>query len=278
MKENIELSRSREFGDILSDTFTIIKQNFKPLLKSYFVICGLFLVADIIVSAAVNTNRGDASLHTFAGLIEVVFDFINYSVLSVTVLSYLALYKEKDNQAPSVIEVWSYFKYYFFRAFLTQFLLTIAIVIGFFLCFVPGIYLAVVYSLVVPVMIIENGNIEYSFKRAFKIIKENWWFTFGIILLVSVLIILIMLVLMLPAMIFYGGTQWLTGQNLDTTADLLQSIIMNLCQVLWMIPIISTTLIYYSLIEEKEGNSLINRIKMFGKSAPGADQISSEQF
>jgi hypothetical protein len=278
MKENIELNHYREFGDILTDTFKIIKQNFKPLLKSYFVICGLFLMANIIVAAAVNTNRGDASLHTLAGLIELVFDFINYSVLSVTVLSYLALYKEKGNQAPALLEVWGYFKYYFFRAFLAQFLLTIAVVIGFFLCFVPGIYLAVVYSLVVPIMVIENGNIEYSFKRAFKIIKENWWFTFGIILLVSIITLLITLVLILPPLIFYGTTQWLTGENLDNTAGIIQSIVTNLCQVLWMIPIISTTLVYYSLTEEKEGNSLIDRIKMFGKNTPGTDQISSEQY
>ena len=127
-------------------------------------------------------------------------------------------------------------------------------------------------------MVIENGNLEYSFKKAFKMINSNWWFTFGIMLLVTVIILMVMLVLMLPPMIIYGGGQWLTGKSLDGTAGVLQAITVNLCQLLWVIPTISSALIYFSLIEEKEGNSLINRIKMFGKNNTGTDQASSEQY
>jgi hypothetical protein len=109
-------------------------------------------------------------------------------------------------------------------------------------------------------------------------ISGNWWFTFGVMLLMLIIILMVMLVLMLPPMIIYGGGQFLTGKNLDNTAGILQAVLINFCQVLWVIPIIATALIYYSLIEEKEGNSLINRIKMFGKHTPGTDQTLSEQY
>jgi hypothetical protein len=278
MKEYIQLSRHREFGDIISDTFTIIKQNFKPLLKSYFVICGLFLLTDILISAVVNSNRGDAAITTLAGLVEILFDCINHIALVLTVLCYFAIYKEKSNQPAEVLEVWGYFKYYFFRLTLTQVLVIIAIVLGFFVCVLPGIYLAVVLSLVAPIMVFENGNIEYSFKRAFKIIKENWWFTLGSLLLITLIVGMGVMILLLPSIIIYGTTQWLTGQNLDKVGGILQAIEVNLCQVLWIVPIITLTLIYYTLTEEKEGTSLIDRIKMFGKNAPGKNQASSEQY
>ncbi len=280
MKENIELNRAREFGDIISDTFVIFRQNFKPLLKSFLVICGLFLIADTFITAIVNNTRhsDDVSLHQHWLFLGVVFGVVYNTAFVVTVLSYLAIYKEKGNQPAEVLEVWSYFKYYYFRVFLTQVLLIIAAIIAFLFCFFPGVYLSVVFSLVMPVMIIENGSIEYSFKRAFKIIKENWWFTFGTILLIVIIVLACTLILLLPPMIFYGGAQWLLGESPDNTAGIIQAALMNLCQILWIIPIIAITLIYYSLIEEKEGNSLVNRIKMFGKNTPGTDQISSEQY
>jgi hypothetical protein len=279
MKEYIQLSRHREFGDIISDTFAIIKQNFKPLLKSYFVICGLFLLTDILISAFVNSNRGDAAITTLAGLVEILFDCINHIALILTVLSYFAIYKEKGNQPAEVLEVWGYFKYYFFRITLAQILVIIAIVLGFFVCILPGIYLAVILSLVAPIMVFENGNIEYSFKRAFKIIKENWWFTLGSLLLITMIVGMGVMILLLPSIIIYGTTQWLTGQNLDKVGGILQAIEVNLCQVLWIVPIITLTLVYYTLTEEKEATSLIDRIKMFGKNAPvKKDQASSEQY
>lgn len=279
MKENIELNRVREFGDIISDTFVIFRQNFKPLLMSFGVICGLFVIANILISAVVNNTRhGDLSLHLHWLFLSMTFSVVYHTAFILTVLSYLAIYKEKGNQPAEVLEVWGYFKYYYFRVFVTQILLLIAAIIGFFFCFLPGVYLSVVFALVTPIMVIENGSIEYSFKRVFKIIKENWWFTFGTILLMIIFVVICTLTLMLPPMIFYGGAQWLLGESPDNTAGIIQAIMMNICQVFWMIPIIAITLVYYTLTEEKEGNSLIDRIKMFGKNTSGPDQISSEQY
>ena len=279
MKEKIELNHTREFGDIISDTFVIFRQNFVPILKSFFVICGLFLIADTFITAVVNNTRhGDESLHLHWLLLGLAFSVVYHTAFILTVLSYLAIYKEKGNQPAEVLEVWGYFKYYYFRIFFTQVLLIIGALIGFFICFLPGVYLSVVFALVTPVMIFENGNIEYSFKRAFKIIKENWWFTFGTILLMMIITLAGTLILLLPPMIFYGGAQWLLGESPDNAAGILQAVLVNLCQLLWIIPLIAITLIYYTLTEEKEGNSLIDRIKMFGKNKPGNDPASSEQY
>ena len=278
MKENIELARNRDFGDIISDTFVLIRQNFAPLLKSYLVICGLFLITDIILSFAVNMDREETSIFTPLGFAEFIFQCINYAAIILTTQAYFTIYKSKGNQTPDVIEVWGYFKYYFFRVFFAQILALICLVIGFFVCFLPFVYLSVVFSLIIPIMVIENGSIEYSFKKAFKIIKGNWWFTFGLLLLNAIIIIMIILLLMVPSLFIYGSAQWLTGKNMGSTASIIQAVIMNFSQVLWIVPTASITLAYYSFTEEKEGNSLIERINSFGKKNPGMDQPSSEQY
>ncbi|MEO6524734.1 MAG: hypothetical protein ABIN91_23820 [Mucilaginibacter sp.] len=283
MKPNVELGINREFGDIISDSFVILKQNFQPLLKAYLVICGPFLVTGILVTIMFNSQNSYAgsstSLFSFWGLLSFVFNILDYTALILTTLSYLVFYKEKGNQAPTIMEVWGYFRYYFFRVVGTQFLLTFGLIMGIIMCFIPGIYLLPILGLVIPVMVVENANAEYSIKRAFKIIKGNWWMVFGVILLLSIIVSTIFIVIIvIPAVIFYGGTEWLTGKSMSTPLNIAEAIIIHISQILWMLPIIGLTLVYYTLTEQKESNSLINRIKMFGQSGSGTDQIQSEQY
>jgi hypothetical protein len=40
---NIEFKKRRDFGQVINDTFTFMRQNFKPLIKTYFTFCGLFV-------------------------------------------------------------------------------------------------------------------------------------------------------------------------------------------------------------------------------------------
>ncbi|QTE35057.1 hypothetical protein J3L18_18115 [Mucilaginibacter gossypii] len=281
MKENIELSKTREFGDIISDTFVIVRQNFKPLFKSYLVICGMFLLTSTLLTILSNfqhTQEGEYSAFSFWGIAKILFEQVNYSALVLTAISYLAVYQQKENQPPTTLEVWAYFKYYFFRVLGTQILLSVALVIAFFFCFFPLVYLAPIFGLVTPIMIIENGSVEFAIRKSFKIIKENWWFTFGVILLMSIIVLAMVMALFIPAMIFYGGSQWLTGTYYNTTYAVVEAIIEHVCQFLWLLPVISITLVYFSLTEHKEANNLVNRIKSFGKNDPATDQFSTEQY
>ena len=45
MQMKVELSQIRTLGEIIDDSILFFKQNYKALLKSYFVICGFFWVA-----------------------------------------------------------------------------------------------------------------------------------------------------------------------------------------------------------------------------------------
>ena len=73
MSEKIELEAGRDFSDIMSDTFVLVRQNFSPLIKAYFVICGLFLLTCIIISALYNLNSAEPTLSFLYGFITIVF-------------------------------------------------------------------------------------------------------------------------------------------------------------------------------------------------------------
>jgi hypothetical protein len=278
MKENIDLARKREFGDIISDTFVLFRENFKPLLKSILVICGLFLLTDILISVFIAANHEDPSVLTLIGLFRVGWSFLYAILLLLTIQSYFVLYKEQGNQPPQLVQVWGYVRYYFFRVFFTEVVLTIVLAIGFFLCFLPFVYLAVVFSLILPIMTNENGNLSYSFGKAFKLIKEHWWFTFGVLLLICIVTFIMVFVLAIPVLVVLGGGEWLTGRGLGITSSIFMAIDLNFCKLLWIIPNIAVILTYHTLMEEKEAVSLADRINMFGKSKPGPDPLSTEQY
>src|SRR6201996_2728480 len=50
MTTNIELAKPRDFGEIINDTFLFVRQNFKPLMKYFFIFCGFFVLAAMATS------------------------------------------------------------------------------------------------------------------------------------------------------------------------------------------------------------------------------------
>lgn len=281
MKEKVELHRVREFGDILNDTILFFKQNFVPLVKAYLVICGFFIVASTaveIVSKLRDLEYDEATIpFNTSYWLTLLFSVINSSVVMVTVYSYIALYREKNQEAPTVTEVWGYFRYFFFRIFFSNVVLDICIVLGVFMCIIPGIYLLPILALVIPIMIMENTSLSYAFTYSFKLIKGNWWFVLGLFLLIGLMYVAAMVVVILPVLIITGGAEWLSGMKLNSTEIIASAIATNLARIFYIIPCITAALVYFSLSDQKHGTSLINRIQMFGKPNTGADQ-SSEQY
>lgn len=278
MREHIEIARARTFSDIITDTFGLFRQNFKQLLKACLVICGLFIIANIIIAVFVRGSRQDSSFGSFTSLFQLFIGFISYVLMISTVQAYFVLYKERGNQQPRLIEVWGYVRYYFLRIFWSQFLLLILTAAGTFLCVLPGIYLGVVFSLVTPIMVIENANFQYAFNKSFQIIKGNWWFSFGLLLIISLIICATMLALFIPAIFLADLSTIVSGKSMEILVAILFAMILAASQLLLVLPFTSATLIYYALTEEKEGTSLLDRISSFGKKDSDQDQLSTEQY
>jgi hypothetical protein len=92
MQEKIELNRVRTFSEIIEDSIQFFKQNWKPLLRSYFAICGFFCVAGLVIgvlnekATLEHTAKGESvfGLTYFLGLcydVQLHDDRINRFVL-----------------------------------------------------------------------------------------------------------------------------------------------------------------------------------------------------
>lgn len=285
MTPNIELTKTRDFGEIITDTLLFIRQNLKPLLKCVLVFCGFFIVAGIflgILQQSKMLNFMNSSFPSPGGRVPVnsPFDFIgveyfallfilflNYTSMHVTVLAYISLYKEKGNIPPTVQEVWGYFKYFYFKILGSSIVVSLLLMVASMLCLAPGVYLFPILAFVYPIMIFENTTFGYAFNRSFKLIKENWWLTFGTFLVIGLIMYVAVLVIIMPLTIINMGSMFVhpeKGFHLSTTITFITTALENLCQLFFIIPLVAVALCYFNLTEKIENTGLLSRINHLG--------------
>ncbi|MBS7566079.1 hypothetical protein KHS38_16850 [Mucilaginibacter sp. Bleaf8] len=295
MQQKIELAKARDFGEIINDTFMFVKQNFKPLFKIILTFCSFFLLALIVLQYLQQAkilglqqrmqNDPEAaasfdvpSLFGVEYFLTLIFSYLTQTILLTTVLSYIALYRDKGNIAPSPAEVWGYIKYYFLRIIGSIFVIGILMGLGFVLCIIPGIWLSPILSLIFPIIIFENTSLGYAFNRSFSLIKDNWWATFGALFVMLLIISLGVGILMVPGMIVTAAlslTHLHDASSLFTPLTIIMSVLQTLGFVLAALPIVTLALCYFNLNEKKEGTGLMDRINSFGKQ-PDTDLPAEE--
>jgi len=289
----IEFKKRRDFGQVINDTFTFMRQNFKPLIKTYFTFCGLFVLASMssmlvyqykmvnIINTIGNGRStrglGLGSIYGLEYFLSLLFSLATYASMTVAILSFISLYVQKGNQAPTTEEVWGYFKYYFFRVFGSVIVLILMLIVAFIFCLVPGFYLFPFIAMMFPIMVIENGTFDYSFSRSFKMIQDNFWVTFGTLIVVWIIVYACMSMVVLPTTLF-GMIGMFTSKtpHMSLPLSMATTVLQSLCQVFTIIPVITISLSYFSLLEQKENTGLMERITNFGSTEKPIDTRPEE--
>lgn len=284
--EKVDFKQSRDFGQLVNDTFVFVKQNWKPLGKAIFIICGFFIAVGMVVSIF-NQLRMFGEIGTtkprfgniFSPLyfLEVLFSIGSYTLMGLTTFSYISLYIEKNGGSPSTEEVWSYVKYYFWRFLGSQIALGILVMIGFVLCGIPGIYLFPIVMIMQAMIIFENASLGYVFDRGFKLIKENWWTTFGAFVIIGIAVYALFMIIILPVSIVTGASMAVSKTGTPMAFVILMSVLAHGIQVVTALLYIVTALAYFSLVEKKEGASLLDKVNTIGQNDIDSDH-PEEQY
>ncbi|HEX3385587.1 MAG TPA: hypothetical protein VHS53_10385 [Mucilaginibacter sp.] len=298
MQTKIELAKPRDFGEIISDTFAFIRQNFKPLIKYFFIFCGIFLLAmaaiNIMLQVRVfdvvtNANTGNfGATGPFDNLFSLLPEYLLLIVIiillstsiTVTVLCFAALYKEKQNNVPTTEEMWGYIKYYFLRVLGASIVTGLLVGVGMVFCFIPGIYLYPIMALVPSIMVIENASFGYAFGQSFRLIRDNWWLTFGALIVVFLILYVANLVVAVPSTILGAGSVFLhlfKGTSaVSVPIAIITTIIQSFAYIFQILMVVAANLCYFNLAETKEGTSLLGRIDQFGTQQAAQDQAPEE--
>jgi uncharacterized membrane protein YjjP (DUF1212 family) len=296
MKQPLELRKIRDFGQIINDSFVFLRANFKPLFTALAVICGIFILIGTVTSVyqylnmmglykgslTFDNNRYDVPSYTASYLLSVLFNavvmMLLQSCIHLVTLCYISVYVQKGNAQPTFIEVWGYFKYYFWRVFGASLIVVVLVVIGFCLCLIPGIYLLNVFYLIIPIIVIENTSFSYSFNKSFQLIKQNWWFVFGVIFIMSLIVGVAGSIANAPLTIFTVGASFFSGKSYTLPILIILSILRNVLMLLYTLPAIAIALCYFNLSEQKDGTGLLSRIENFGKSIDDNPALPLEEY
>jgi hypothetical protein len=281
----LDLKKVRDFGEVINDTFIFLKQNFKPLFKILIPITILFVVANILLAVFQFINLQDIYKSTngnLAGvllnksvttsLITGLFGSIVYFMVALTTYCYVAVYIENKSETPEIAQVWGFFKYYFFRYIGIRLLTGIALLVGLVLCLLPGIYLMPIVSLTVAAVVLENRGTFNAISRGFILIKQDWWMSFGTLVILIMILYAFVITLTLPSLIIGGSASLLTPNfNRPIYAIIIQSIISGLSVYSYVIVIIGNCILFYSLVEKKESEGLLDRINDLDQNSNNQD-------
>ncbi|HQI42142.1 MAG: hypothetical protein B6D44_01760 [Ignavibacteriales bacterium UTCHB2] len=296
-QNKIEFQRYRDFGQIINSTFEFIRQNFLPLLKSLIFITGPFLLITGLLlgfyQKSIFTLFQITSLSQ-TGLIIlllIVSIFLTMQMLLSTVYSFILIYLSKEDYTQiSIEEVWDGVKQIFFKILGLTLALIFLIAAAFFilvlfigltanatqnpflgmliflLLFIPILFFIVKLSFVYIVALYERTGFWESIQRSFYLIRNKWWFTFGLIFVLGVIQGLMGVIFQIPQYIITFATMFnsLDGSGVSGVTEILimiTSVISAFQYLLSSITIIALAFLYFSLVELKEAKGLMEKIE-----------------
>ncbi|WP_029036604.1 hypothetical protein [Salinimicrobium xinjiangense] len=282
----IDFRRHRELGDVISDTFQFIRQNFKPLFKTIFRITGpvfvilllaigyySYLGMDLLENPFLN-DTAEVNFEMYFIALFILFSSLLafYVLLYNTVLHFIKSYIANAGVV-NEIEVFHGVKNNFGSMLGLLLIAGFLTVLGLLLCILPGVYLWVPMALSPSILIFSGKSVFDSIGYAFDLIKNNWWNTFFTLFVITILVYIIGMIFQFPMMIYIFIKTLTTSHegSVANPADIVDwvyvffNVVSSLFQyLLSTIVVIATAFIYYSLDEQKNATGSYERISNLG--------------
>ncbi|GGE94414.1 hypothetical protein [Hymenobacter cavernae] len=234
-------------------------------------------------------------------LLFVVTGLITFALGILTVYGYmvLRLHQEDPTAEISVAEVWAFVR----RRLLGTILAFIGLAICFMLLFIPFfgmvflgglgagssggvaflfllipvcycafLYMGVTLSLFFIIWVREELGFFATLRRCFYLIWGKWWSTFGLLVVMSMIVSLIMLVLVMPVSFL---NVWSLVKPDDTPVSPILTVAANsfstiAIMLLYTLIFIALAFQYFNLVERKDGEGLRSLVDRLGQPAAAA--------
>ena len=314
----IEFHKIRDFGQTLTVTAEFLRKNFKSLFKSVLFISGPFVIIGSLLITQVFDNFFTLLTGQAAGITPDPSEFINIfgfmmggllvlflgtTTIVASVYDYMVIYEQKGSNEIEVNEVWSKVKRSFWQVLGTIILYGL-IILGAYLVLLipifiltainPGLsflgliilaaglaYLTTSSSLTFIIRSYEGVGFGTAFSRSFHLVKSNWWVTFGIVVIASLIRSTVSSVFIVPTYVsffitMFDSTRTGTFQEPSLILQIINYITLMLYfiinTVLYALPLVVIAFQYFNLVEKKEAKGLMSKIDSFGTTETIEDE------
>lgn len=276
----IELRRARDFGQVIADSFTFMKGNWRPLLGAMLRIAMLPLVVLVALGGAIaivglTQGRDGAALIGGLGILTfaLLFPVMIYTAVMIEAVTheYLRAYGRGEHHVLDTRELrrrchgqfWSYLGIWF--------LATLATLIGALMCYIPGIWINTSFALAMIAHGEERLGATGSLERSYKLVNKKWWATFGLVLVLGMIAGMMAMVVIVPFYITAMVVMVMGAVGGGSEPPILMFVFLGIGYLLMIlvsflaIPLVrtGTGLWYFSLVEQMEGAGLRERIQGF---------------
>lgn len=291
--ELIIFKKEREFGELISDTFAFVKQNYKSLFKVIIKVAGPIMLLMVVSYLIYNfvifggnspfSNNFDIIFENiserytitfligilFMMVVSILFYAIFYATINYSILSYI-----ENNGEINIEEVSEQVRAKWSSFFGLTFVTGIMLIFGLILCFLPGIYISVPLSLTFAIMVFKNLDVSDSISYSFKLVKRNWWVSFFTLIVMFIFYNIIVSIFQIPATIYTmvkvmtvdgSSTGIFSLNDFSSWIMLITSGIVSLIQFfLFGFIVVTSSFIYFNLDEKLNRTGAMESIDRLG--------------
>jgi hypothetical protein len=215
IEKEIQFRKKREIGEIITDTFIFLKQEFRPLsnIVLIYVVPFILLYAVLqvfimqrIMGTVVPTENPEESINTLWPVYKNLFMFLLFNIFVQSlyigvIYSYIEVYIKNGKGNFSQSDISPLLFANSLMALAINIVITIIVMIGFIFCFLPGIYFANTLSISIIIFLFEKKGINQSLSRSWNLVNSQWWNTFLLNIIGIAIIGIIGFVISIPTMI-----------------------------------------------------------------------------
>lgn len=272
--QNFNLRKSRDVGDILTDTFQYIRIHYLVLGKGLlFFVMPLYLINAFLVQEYSNQVVGDIfdpnNLEILQGFfsgryfLALFFSIVAYSLIPVIVLNHMNLVSQGfepnvsdliEDSLPLILKI-------------IGLNIIIAFIVGFSFLFLffPAIFFGVKLSLAQSALVLEERDVMESVNRSWDLTKNFWWATFALLIVMYIITVFMTYVFVLPTTILsiflVSGVDAGDSTLFATFITTLELIFNAVGSLFTAIIQIAMALHFFNLVERREGGTLRSKIE-----------------
>jgi hypothetical protein len=265
-EKEIQFRKKREIGDIFSDTFKFIRQEYKPITKLIAVYVLPFLITYGVVQVYLNKNviskidlTDQEALFANIGPIYLnvflfsLFGLFVQSLLIAAYYTYIDAYVKKGKGNFDLAEITPELFSNGLQAIGASLVIFIVVIFGLILCIIPGIYFANTLSIVFMILLFEKKGLGNALTRSVFLVNSEWWNTFLINIIGVILIWTASFVMSIPSIITGFSTGILNRGEIAAEYRnwywILIGVSTVVSSVLWIVPYTFLAFQYFNLEE-----------------------------
>lgn len=244
------------FGDLLDKTVRLYSANFWPLLAISAVMLLPSFLFTMTNSRSVSVEPGEIEGQLLNALqtlsTALIFGLVMVFVYGALVEAISAAYLDGKIELNDAFKA---AKSRYFAMMGTSLLLGIAVSLSMLFFIIPGVYLAVCFSFVAQIVVLEHLSGTKALSRSYSLVKGAWWRVATVGFVIGLLAMVIQFALSIPVGILAGFATFMPAyaEPLTLISQALQSIVSVVVTPLSMI---GTTVLYFDQRVRKEGFDL----------------------